>query len=414
MLLPGAIKRLAFLIIIIVATAAFWRYFLYTPTNITPRQPANIAPPTTSSTPPVILNAANNPEPISIDPTKNIPSPPISNAPLPPLKIPSKIKAIYVTAPTASLTSRMNSLYNLADNSEINAFVINIKDGDEIFLTNWMANVVRQLRSKNIYPIARIMIFQDNYLAKTRPDLALKNSAGDLWGKKGYHWVDPASHEVWDYNLNIAKKALDMGFVEVNFDYIRFPDGNVEEIVYPHYDGIAAKEEIIKTFSQYITSEIKKNHPAAIISADVFAYTFLRTNGLGIGQRLTDIAPYYDVIAPMIYPSHYAAGNFGFENPATEPREVVWQTIQSGIFQLSNAQSYPIIRPWIQDFDIGAVYDREKIIAQIQGIRDSGLALNDCSPDAVCGDGWMVWNPSNIYDLNKFQNIEPELLPYPR
>ncbi len=305
--------------------------------------------------------------------------------------VPSEVKAIYVTGPVASSKDWINKLINLANTTEINAMVVNIKDGSGTYLNQTMANLAVKLRENNIYPIARIVVFQDNELAKNNPAVALRDKNGKIWAEKSYNWVDPSSKEVWNYNLDIANKALNMGFEEINFDYFRFPSGGqLNEIVFPNYDGSTPKEKIIDSCAEFLVSNIKKDHPNALVSLDIFGYTFLKSD-LGIGQNLINLSDYFDVIAPMVYPSHYAPGNFGFKNPAQEPYQVVLQTLLKGEQMLSVKEKKPIIRPWIQDFDLGAVYDVGMFRKQIDAIKDAGLS-----------SGWMVWNPKNIYDVNKF------------
>lgn len=311
--------------------------------------------------------------------------------PMPPLKIPETVRAIYVTAPAAMNSIRVNYLIDLAKSTEINAMVINVKDNSETHLGQWMADLVRKLRKEGVYPIARIVVFQDNYIAQSRPDLVLKNPDGSIFGKTGYQWLDPASKEIWNLNAETAIKALELGFMEINFDYFRFPDGKVDDITYPIYDYSKPKREIIEEAAAYINSRVKAAQPEAVISLDIFADTFLRPIDIGIGQKLTGLASHFDVIAPMIYPSHYASGNFGFDNPADKPYEVVRQTLLAGKKQLEGAGLDVEIRPWIQDFDMGAIYDRQKIQDQIRAIEDVGYQ-----------SGWMSWNPSVFYARDKY------------
>lgn len=304
-----------------------------------------------------------------------------------------EIKAIYATASTVSFPERIDELIHLIETTELNAIVVNIKDGDGVYLTQGMANLAHRLKEKNIYSIARIVVFQDNSLARQRPDLALKTKDGQLWSGKGYYWVDPASQEAWQYNTEVAIRALDLGFQEINFDYIRFPsDGDISEIIYPIYDGITLKEKIINDSLKYLTFRIKIAHPQAVLSIDLFAYSFLVDNDLNVGQRLIKVTPYFDIIVPMIYPSHYTPGNFGFENPALEPYQVVFKTLTCGKEILKQAgQNNVVIRPWIQAFNIGAIYTPQMIREEIRAISDVGLKY-----------GWMVWNPANIYDSEAF------------
>jgi hypothetical protein len=303
------------------------------------------------------------------------------------------VKAIYATAAVAASPRHFASLVALANATEVNAIVVNVKDGDGVYLEENMRQVAAALHENGIYPIARVVVFQDSDLARRRSDLALKNADGTLWssGRGKYQWVDPASREVWDYNVDVARKALDLGFSEVNFDYIRFPsDGDVNAAVFPTYDGTRPAHAVMREFYQYLTTEVKHTHPDAALSIDLFAFSFLRSDGLGVGQRLADAAEFFDVVSPMVYPSHYTSGNFDFPNPADHPYEVVYRTLEAGKAFLT-ASTTAIVRPWVQDFDIGAVYDAAAVRAEIQAIIDSGA-----------GDTWMVWNPANVYERDKF------------
>lgn len=310
------------------------------------------------------------------------------------------VKAVYVTAAVAASPRHFASLVALANATEVNAIVVNVKDGDGVYVDENMRQVAEALHENGIYPIARVVVFQDSDLARRRPDLAIKNPDGSLWasGRGRYLWVDPASREVWDYNVDVARKALDLGFSEVNFDYIRFPsDGDVNAAVFPVYDGTRLASAWMREFYKYLTTEVRKTHPSAALSIDLFAYSFLRSDGLGVGQRLADAAEFFDAVSPMVYPSHYAPGNFDFPNPAEHPYEVVYRTLEAGK-AFMNASSTAIVRPWLQDFDIGATYDAPAVRAQIQATIDAGAGL----PAEQAGDTWMIWNPANVYEWNKF------------
>jgi len=314
---------------------------------------------------------------------------------LPPVLVsPKDVRAVYLTAAVASVPSWVERTIKLVKSTRLNAVVINVKDSDGTYLGEGMKNTVKKFREQEIYPIARVVVFQDNKLAELEPALALHDSLGNLWsGNGGYLWVDPASKEVWDKTVAVSVRALDIGFAEVNFDYIRFPDGDVASIVFPAYDNVTPETEILKNFFRYLTDKIREARPKAVLSADLFAYAFLKNNGLGVGQRAGDAGQFFDVVSPMIYPSHYAAGNFGFPNPATEPYQVVFQTLESGKKILAKASSTAIIRPWLQDFDMGAVYDKQMVGEEMRAIKDAGY-----------GDTWMAWNPTNIYEADKFSS----------
>src|SRR3989344_5425506 len=290
---------------------------------------------------------------------------------------PDAVKAIYVTMHTAGRHDAFSKLIDLADATEINSMVIDVKGSQGELLFNYLdaKELARALRERNIYTIARVVVFQDSGLAETNPGAVIKNKTGGIWrDRRGFAWADPASREAWDNVVNVSKRALDAGFDEINYDYIRFPtDGNLENMVYPVWDGQKSRGEVIRDFSAYARGELKKYAPDAAISIDIFGYTFLRSDGLGIGQQLSDLLDEFDYVYPMVYPSHYSAGNFGFQNPAEHPYEVIKGTIEKGLEQLGDKAELakPKIRRWLNVFDGGAENTPEIIKKKISPPYDS-------------------------------------------
>ena len=186
--------------------------------------------------------------------------------------------------------------------------------------------------------------------------------------------------------MRIAKESYALGFDEINFDYIRFPsDGDMKDISYQYFDKkVETRAQVLKRFYSYLWLELK---PLGIpISADLFGLTTSSLDDLGIGQVLVEAAPYFDYIAPMVYPSHFASGYIGLAKPATKPYEVVKDSMTKASARLLAASSTPAkLRPWLQDFDLGATYTAEMVRTQIQATYDSGLT------------SWMLWDPSNRY-----------------
>lgn len=265
--------------------------------------------------------------------------------------------------------------------------VINAKDDGPQF-DDALTKAVADVREAGIYPIARIVIFKDHAFAREHPQEALKNSAGSLWRDyRGGTWLDPASKASWAYVVDVARRAADIGFDEINLDYVRFPtDGAISSIRYPAWDGKKPKTEIIAAFFVYFNTELKKTHPRTRTSLDIFGYTFLASSGLNIGQRVEDAAGTFDIIAPMVYPSHYSAGNFGLANPAAHPYTVVKKTLESGFAKLPADFSKQRVRPWLQAFDMGAIYDARMLQEQIRALAEFGITE------------YYLWNPRNIYD----------------
>lgn len=312
---------------------------------------------------------------------------------------------LYSTAWTAR-SKKINDLMRVADETEINSIVIDVKeDGD--YLDDNVKKIVGELHDKNIYTAARIVLFKDGSQTKVHPDWYFKRPDGSLWqDNRGWRWLDPFNKETWDYNVGLAKKAIDHGFDELNFDYIRFPAFKKDDDVNLPPDFSSAKIKTINEFARYLTSELKKYDPEIALSVDLFAYNMLRRDDLGIGQNFAELYDYFDYVSPMIYPSHYLPGNFGFDNPAEHPYEVILGTIESGkdilrekiisetgtttttpaLIDLRFNEKLKKLRPWLQDFNIGAKYDAEMIRQEKKAVHDSGLT-----------SGWLLWNPNNIY-----------------
>lgn len=343
-----------------------------------------------------------------------------------PLKNPPEvIKAIYSSGWTAGTTKGMDRLINLINETEINAIVVDIKDYSGVVSYDIQVpevikygarevriprinRLIKRFHDNGIYVIGRLTVFQDPALVKARPELAVKNmNTGKPWqDRKGISWIDPSSKEAWDYNISIAKDAYERGFDEINFDYIRFPsDGPTALMQFPFYDAKTTyKQDAIREFFQYL----RKSLPGRKTSADLFGYTAINVDDLGIGQIIEYAYENFDYVAPMIYPSHYNANFLGYPKPATNPYEVVKHSMDSAIVKLiawnEVHASSSKLRPWLQDFDLGGVpYDADKVRAQIKAVEASSLkGCGEADPliGGLCNtfvDGWMLWDARNIY-----------------
>lgn len=315
-----------------------------------------------------------------------------------------KVKALYLTAYSAGSPKKIDEIISLIDKTELNAVVIDIKDysgkvlyNSQVKLVNDLkidenrlgdvGSLIKKLHAQNIYVLARQTVFQDPILAEKKPEWAIKNKSGGLWrDHKGLAWVDPSKKEVWAYNVAIAKEAIGFGFDEVNFDYVRFPsDGNMSQAVYAI--GNEKKSEVMKRFYHFLN--IKLQDQPAWVSLDMFGLV-MEKNGeddMRIGQRLVDAVDEVDYISPMMYPSHYPSGHLGLSNPANHPATVFEHGMKLGAPKFEGKRAK--VRPWIQAFNLGAVYDAAKIRAQIDEIEKY--------PDNA---GWLVWNASNRYTVN--------------
>ena len=254
---------------------------------------------------------------------------------------------------------------------------------------------IAALHEKGVYVIARISSFQDSYLINVHPEWAVKNMAGDIWKDyKGIKWLDPGARPVWDYIVAIGYESYAAGFDELNFDYIRYPsDGNMQDIAYTWSDG-RTRQEVMKSFFMYLREQFAST--TIPLSIDLFGLTTSADGDLGIGQSLTDALPYFDYVSPMVYPSHFANGFIGLAKPAQHPYEVVRYSMDQAIIRALAASSSPEkIRPWIQAFDLGAVYTPELVRAQMQATYDAGLT------------SWMLWNAGSVYNKEELAPSEP-------
>lgn len=350
-----------------------------------------------------------------------------------PLADPPKIiKAIYLTSWSAGIPAKIKYLIDLTKTTEINAVVIDVKDysgyvaydiqvpevekyqAKEIRIPR-INRLIKQLHDAGIYVIARITIFQDSRLEQARPDLAVKSKkTGGSWlDNKKLSWIDPAAEEAWNYNIAIAKETADRGFDELNFDYIRFPsDGDLDDMDFSFWDKQITKSSVIENFFKTLRQKLVGTK----ISADLFGLATINKDDLGIGQVIENAYRYFDYVSPMVYPSHYASGFLGYKNPALYPYEVIKYSMETAFQRLknyelgiTNSTSTPTstedlipknynlkakLRPWLQDFNLGANYDAAMIKKQTQAVSDAlGSEFS----------GWMLWSPSNIYTKKAFE-----------
>ncbi len=318
------------------------------------------------------------------------------------LPTPQSLRAVYMSSWAAGNSKFRAELADLIDTTEINAVVIDIKDytGRISFAVDDpslkatgavekripdIQQFIAELHAKDVYVIGRISSFQDSYLIKVHPEYAVKTHEGNVWQDyKGVKWLDAGAEPVWEYLAAIGKQAYAYGFDELNFDYIRYPsDGNLKDVVYSWSDG-RPRTEVMKGFFSYLHSQFASS--SIPISADLFGLTTTSDDDLGIGQVLVDALPNFDYVAPMVYPSHFAKGYLGFAKPAEHPYDVIKFSMGKAVDRAVAASTSPEkLRPWLQDFDLGAVYTPAMVRAQIQAAYDLGLT------------SWMLWNAGVVY-----------------
>lgn len=263
------------------------------------------------------------------------------------------------------------------------AYVVAIPDLEKYILL---------LKEKGIYTIARIVVFRDNTISRKIPSLAVKNPDGTIWtDRKGAAWLDPYNKDAWDYNLKIAERAADIGFDEIQFDYIRFPsDGNTRNCRYskPH-SATEASKALIGFLKE---AKRRLNLKGAKISIDVFGLTTTATDDMGIGQKIVEMTEQVDYVSPMVYPSHYAKWTYGIADPNKEPYKVVYNSIEGALKRIPEEK----LRPWLQDFSLGYKYGKNEVRAQMQACYDNKVG------------SWLLWNPRCIYTRGALKDKDEE------
>ena len=255
------------------------------------------------------------------------------------------------------------------------------------------------LEAKQIYPIGRIVVFKDTVFAEKRPDLSFKEGESVWKNGRGEAFVNPFMKEVWDHNVDIAIDAAKMGFKEIQFDYVRFPEGfekRDESLSYSlgdyedsELDPVQRRVEAVTDFVAYAREQLKPYDVE--VSVDIFGYAATLTEAPGIGQNFSKISENVDVISSMIYPSHWTS-YFGISKPDLEPYKLVAEYAKVENEVLGKLENQPVSRPWLQDFTaswLGAGnytrYGKAEIEAQIKALNDNGI------------DEYLLWNAGNTY-----------------
>ena len=331
---------------------------------------------------------------------------------------PLAVKAIYMTGCIASEKRLRDKVLAVIRGTEINSIVVDYKDytgtisyasttlqdpqlaGKGCRITD-LPEFIAELHGLGLYTIGRITTFQDPLYASQHIDVAIqsKSHPGMTWkDTHGLAYIYPGARAYWDYVIAMGREAYDIGFDEINFDYIRFPsDGVLSDMLIPH-TASSTKASILKQFFIYLhdnldpspvtqgTSTTVRSNTHIVTSADLFGLTTSALDDMGIGQILENTFPYFDYVAPMVYPSHFAKGFNGFAEPAKHPYEVVLSSMSRAVERVVTASTSPLkLRTWIQAFDLGTVYTPDMVRAQMKATYDSGLT------------SWMIWNAASVY-----------------
>ena len=304
----------------------------------------------------------------------------------------------------AANTRRLKHLIGIADSTEINALIIDMKDefglnyessdpmvkknaGTQVKAHNLRA-LVDTIRAHGILPVARIVVFKDSVTARNNPDHTIRKADGTAWhDKKGQTWVNPYANAIWEYNFRVAEEAIRMGFGEIQFDYIRFPEPykSLPPQVFPEQNG-RSKPQVLAEFLTAARNRFAKL--GVRTTADIFGLVTTVGGTLEVGQKWEPIAQSVDVVLPMVYPSHYPPGSFQLPHPNADPYNVIHIAISRA---RERDEKIGItgdhVRPWLQAFSIGMPkYGAHELEEQKRAVYDSGY------------DGWVLWEPGSRYD----------------
>ncbi|MCW5941212.1 MAG: putative glycoside hydrolase [Fimbriimonadaceae bacterium] len=322
--------------------------------------------------------------------------------PKPPYARPEHVRGLYLTAWSAGSTKKMDAVLAMMGRTELNSIVIDVRDAGIVYFRTGIEladksgatrvavgkpeKLMERLKEAKVYPIARIACFRDSFVPVARPDRAVKTADGKVWkDRAGYPWLDPYNQANWEYLASIVDYALDLGFPEIQLDYVRFPsEGKTASMVFPsrksYPEPEARHSEVIAAFARTIRKRVHER--GAVLSADVFGIISSTTKDQGIGQELETTAEPFDLICPMVYPSHYARGEYGIKDPTSSPYAIVLKSLGDYRRRLPDKA----LRPWLQDFSLGGVaYGAKEVRAQIKAARELGYSE------------YLLWNAKNRY-----------------
>jgi hypothetical protein len=342
------------------------------------------------------------------------PEPPAEAPSVAPRKAPDHVRGIYVTAYAAGSPRRMAQLLALADTTEINTFVVDVKDesgvlydshSDQLrpFEVKWkrpfgsLRTVADTLHAHDIWAVARIVVFKDPALSKAKPDWSIRTPGGALWRDKvGNTWVSPWDERVWEFNLAAAEEAARAGFDEVQFDYVRFPEAykSLPRQVHPRAPQGGRKPDAIAAFLSRASERLRPLGVA--VGADLFGLSMDDAGDVEIGQQWETLSVRVDHLYPMVYPSHYFPTHLpGIRHPNRMPFETISTAVGMGVVRnqrLRQAGGGPARTiPWLQAFDApwvdrGYRYGPQQARAQIDAVYGVGL------------EDWVFWNAGSRYD----------------
>ena len=311
-----------------------------------------------------------------------------------------QIRGIYLNGYLFNNPSKRESIEKILTNTDVNTLVIDVKTDnghilfdteiDEVIYLNnervkFTKNDLQELREiKDIYLVGRLVVFQDPLFAKVFPNEAVFDSRlNKPYSQNGQFFLDPSSKKVQDYIINIAIESCRLGFDEIQYDYIRYPDSSSK---FMQFDTKNDFENRVSNINSFLSKSRQLLHnEGCLLSADTFGYILTNKQDGGIGQNLETIVENVDFISPMVYPSHYTNGSFGYQNPNEHPYEVITAALTDA---LDRGVDKDKIRPFLQGF-----------WHSNEDIRNNIKAASDLEMD------WLIWNILSVYELDSFTKL---------
>jgi hypothetical protein len=302
---------------------------------------------------------------------------------------PVTIRGLRVAAEAAGDDRSFDRLLTLADETAVNALVFDSKQDDgrvvydtgvqvahEIGAVNVFydpAERITQAHEHDLYTVTRIVSFGDPFRASAFPEEQLTGP-----------WLDPASKSARRYVLDLAAEACELGFDEIQFDYVRYPSGRTAEI---SGQRDLSQEQRLEAVSGFLSDARELLHPmGCAVSAAVFGIVVSSSDDQGIGQRPEEISAQVDTFSPMVYPSHYSNGWLGFADPNEHPYDVTADAISDTMPRLHDGTR---LRPYLQAF----WWTNAQIRSSIQAAEDAGV-------------GWLLWNIVSNFDREALPSDE--------
>jgi len=311
------------------------------------------------------------------------------------------IKGIYLSGYHLLIEEKIKPIKEIVNNTVVNTIVLDVKTDNGHLMYDSQIDSVAELKNErikydsttlqelqnelDIYLVGRVVAFQDPIFSRKYTESAIIDSkTNSPYSQNGQYFLDPSDKKSRDYVLNIALEACLLGFDEIQFDYIRYPDTSYQGLV---YDEVSSFENRTKNINSFLSEATKALHDiGCLASADIFGYVLNAKNDNGIGQYLETIVESVDFISPMVYPSHYSRGSFGYDYPNSHPYEVVTAALNRGLSRDINEEQ---LRPFLQGF----WHTSEDVALNIKAAEDKGL-------------DWIIWNNSSVYQIDFFTTIQ--------